>query len=144
MARKRQALRCKSTNRRGLPCGNFAVLGAAVCRIHGGSAPQVRRAARAALNEDLARRMLGSAGGGLQIDSRIGPRSWSPYGQLRACRRERYLADSRRPEIMRDPLLSAAQDFFARPTALQLRQAFAEGYGRVAHSPNAALPNPRQ
>jgi hypothetical protein len=75
MARKRQALRCKARNRRALPCGNYAVLGAEVCRMHGGAAPQVRRAARAALNTDLAWRMLASLS-----DSRIGPRRWSPYG----------------------------------------------------------------
>ncbi len=54
MAKTRQALRCRAHNRRGLPCGNFATLGAEVCRIHGGGAPQVRQAARLALANDAA------------------------------------------------------------------------------------------
>lgn len=39
------AVRCSATNRQGKPCGAYAVPGATVCRMHGGSAPQVRRAA---------------------------------------------------------------------------------------------------
>jgi hypothetical protein len=112
MARKRQARKCRARNRRGQLCGNFAVLGAEVCRMHGGAAPQVRRAARSALNADLAARMLGSlpSDGGLQIDGRIGPRHPSAYGCLPANSRELLLAERRRLEIARDPLLSALRD----------------------------------
>lgn len=37
--------RCTGTNRQGAPCGNPPMTGAAVCRMHGGAAPQVRAAA---------------------------------------------------------------------------------------------------
>lgn len=38
--------KCRATNRQGNPCGNSAIPGGAVCRRHGGSAPQVRDKAR--------------------------------------------------------------------------------------------------
>ena len=37
---------CKAHRRNGLPCKGSAIRGATVCRLHGGSAPQVRDAAR--------------------------------------------------------------------------------------------------
>jgi hypothetical protein len=40
---------CTATRRDGQPCTNFARLGATVCRMHGGSAPQVVRAAQVRL-----------------------------------------------------------------------------------------------
>lgn len=43
---QRCAARAKSTGER---CGNRAILGATVCRVHGGAAPQVRKAAAARL-----------------------------------------------------------------------------------------------
>jgi hypothetical protein len=120
MARKRQARRCRARNRRGLPCGNFSVLGAQVCRMHGGSAPQVRRAARRALADDAAARMLRS-----NFDGRI-----APY-RLPPCRRETYLADRFRLRLTYDPLAQAVHqmnrdDFEARWSA-----AFREGYSRM-------------
>jgi hypothetical protein len=42
---------CVATTRRGTPCTNPPVKGAVVCRMHGGAAPQVRRAARQRLLE---------------------------------------------------------------------------------------------
>jgi len=96
MARQRQALRCKAANRRGEQCGNYSVAGTTVCRMHGGCAPQVRRAARDALNTDLARRVLASMRGDFRSDGRIGPREWSPYGLLPPSRRETYLSDRNR------------------------------------------------
>ena len=38
--------KCKATNRRGAPCGRWAIPGGTVCLNHGGGAPQVREAAR--------------------------------------------------------------------------------------------------
>lgn len=38
--------RCSATNRQGNRCGQAAIPGGFVCRFHGGSAPQVRAAAR--------------------------------------------------------------------------------------------------
>lgn len=40
---------CTATRRDGQPCTNFARLGATVCRMHGGAAPQVVRAAQVRL-----------------------------------------------------------------------------------------------
>lgn len=37
--------KCKATNRQGQRCGKFAIPGGAVCRMHGGAAPQVKNAA---------------------------------------------------------------------------------------------------
>lgn len=57
---------CTAKNRSGKPCRNHAVKGASVCRMHGGSAPQVRRAGivRAARLEahSIAERMVARAG----------------------------------------------------------------------------------
>jgi len=54
--RKHSGTLCTATRRDGSPCTNFAVSGATVCRMHGGSAPQVRRAAqvRILMASDLA------------------------------------------------------------------------------------------
>lgn len=41
--------RCKARRRNGSPCKNYAIKGAAVCRLHGGAAPQVRAAAQVRL-----------------------------------------------------------------------------------------------
>lgn len=140
MARKRQARRCSASNRRGLPCGNYAVLGAVVCRMHGGAAPQVRSAARNALNDDLAARMLRSlrSDGGLMTDGRIGPRSPGAYGCLPPDRRELFLAERRRMEIDRDPLLSALRDCVIPLTPLG-RLARASRYGWPEDSPAPRL-----
>lgn len=43
---KSGALACHATNKKGEPCGAPAILGGKVCRTHGGSAPQVKRAAQ--------------------------------------------------------------------------------------------------
>ena len=40
-----QGSRCRATTRAGRPCTNPPVNGAAVCRMHGGAAPQVKAAA---------------------------------------------------------------------------------------------------
>jgi hypothetical protein len=40
---------CKARRRNGQPCGNRPINGAVVCRMHGGSAPQVRAAAQVRL-----------------------------------------------------------------------------------------------
>lgn len=39
-------VRCKAKTAAGVPCKNPAILGGLVCRNHGGSAPQVKRAAQ--------------------------------------------------------------------------------------------------
>lgn len=40
-------MQCNATNRAGKQCGGKAIIGATVCRLHGGNAPQVRAAALA-------------------------------------------------------------------------------------------------
>ena len=45
MARKRQARKCSAHCSDGRECPNYAVNGGTVCTIHGGRAPQVRKAA---------------------------------------------------------------------------------------------------
>lgn len=38
--------RCRATNRQGKQCGRFPIPGGAVCRLHGGAAPQVQKRAK--------------------------------------------------------------------------------------------------
>ena len=49
---------CKGTRRDGEPCGSSPVRGLAVCRMHGGSAPQVRAKGRERAVEQKAQRAL--------------------------------------------------------------------------------------
>lgn len=59
MPRKRQARPCGAHRKRdGAPCGCWAMIGATTCRLHGGAAPQVRRAARRRIEDERARRVL--------------------------------------------------------------------------------------
>lgn len=59
-ARMHSGTVCTATRRDGSQCTNFAINGATVCRMHGGSAPQVRRAAqvRLLMASDLAAKKL--------------------------------------------------------------------------------------
>ncbi|BCO99310.1 hypothetical protein MINTM018_20800 [Mycobacterium intracellulare] len=61
--RLRYSNRCNATNKRGKPCGAWAVRGTAVCKVHGGMAPQVRRKAaeRQAAAQDEVLRSLAKA-----------------------------------------------------------------------------------
>ncbi len=43
--------KCKAKNRQGKQCGQQPIKGGVVCRYHGGSAPQVLKAARERLND---------------------------------------------------------------------------------------------
>lgn len=58
------AVRCTARRRNGQPCKSMAARGANVCRVHGGSAPQVKRAAQRRLQQAadvLTERLLGFA-----------------------------------------------------------------------------------
>jgi hypothetical protein len=47
-------VKCKAHTRQGRPCGNCAMKGQLVCRLHGGASPQARAAAAARLAEQKA------------------------------------------------------------------------------------------
>jgi len=71
-----EAHRCKAHTTAGRPCKNAAISGATVCRVHGGSAPQVLRKAAERLKEarDLALERLTErlgVGTTTQVDSKI-------------------------------------------------------------------------
>lgn len=58
------AVRCTARKRNGEPCKAMAARGANVCRVHGGSAPQVKAAAKRRLDQAadvLVQRLLGFA-----------------------------------------------------------------------------------
>lgn len=51
--------RCSAHSKQtGKPCGNYAMRGATVCRLHGGKAKQVQKAAKKRLEENKLRDML--------------------------------------------------------------------------------------
>lgn len=59
MAKVRQARRCRARSKRtGLPCRAFAVVGATVCRMHGGSITRVRVAAAQRRERELIERAV--------------------------------------------------------------------------------------
>lgn len=71
-----QGMKCTAVSRRtGKPCGSYAVKGAVVCRKHGGSAPQIKKAAK--LNyaryivQEKVRREVGDLAVDVPIESRI-------------------------------------------------------------------------
>lgn len=61
MARVRQARKCRARRKNGQPCGNYAMIGAYVCRLHGGASPRARRAARMRVIETQCLRMFEDA-----------------------------------------------------------------------------------
>lgn len=72
----RQGMKCTAVSRRtGNPCGSYAVKGAVVCRKHGGSAPQIKKAAK--LNyarymvKEKVRREVGALAVDVPIESRV-------------------------------------------------------------------------
>jgi hypothetical protein len=58
MPRRPWGERCTAHRTNGTPCGAWAIRGGFVCRMHGGSAPQVRAAAHRRLWEEWERRQL--------------------------------------------------------------------------------------
>lgn len=71
-----QGMKCTAVSRRtGKPCGSYAVKGAVVCRKHGASAPQIKKAAR--LNyaryvvKEKVRREVGALAVDVPIESRV-------------------------------------------------------------------------
>lgn len=53
MTRRKDGITCTATTRKGKPCGNPPIRGGAICRYHGGDAPQVKAAAARRLLEEL-------------------------------------------------------------------------------------------
>lgn len=64
----RQRKRCGRKTRSGEPCKAWAMAGADVCRMHGGSAPQVQAAAQRRLAEAEARRATVTYGLPIEIE----------------------------------------------------------------------------
>lgn len=71
-----QGMKCTAVSRRtGKPCGSYAVKGTVVCRKHGGSAPQIKKAAK--LNyaryivQEKVRREVGALAVDVPIESRV-------------------------------------------------------------------------
>lgn len=64
---------CTASRRNGEQCLNYAIKGATVCRMHGGSAPQVRRAAqvRILMASDLAAKKLVELMTSNKVDDRV-------------------------------------------------------------------------
>ncbi|MEV8265642.1 HGGxSTG domain-containing protein [Microbacterium sp. NPDC077057] len=64
---------CTASRRNGEPCLNYAIKGATVCRMHGGSAPQVRRAAqvRILMASDLAAKKMVELMSNPKVDDRV-------------------------------------------------------------------------
>lgn len=58
VAKIRQARKCRAHRKDGQPCRNYAIIGGAVCRPHGGAAGQVKRKARERQVEAAAYRAL--------------------------------------------------------------------------------------
>ncbi|MGN7964910.1 HGGxSTG domain-containing protein [Microbacterium sp. 22179] len=71
--RKHSGTLCTATRRDGTPCTNFALTASSVCRMHGGSAPQVRRAAqvRILMASDLAARKMVELMSNPKVDDRV-------------------------------------------------------------------------
>lgn len=61
-------MRCTAHRRNGEPCGSWAVKGANVCRMHGGSIPRVKAAAARRLEEEKARRIALKVTGPVEVD----------------------------------------------------------------------------
>lgn len=72
-ARMHSGTVCTATRRDGSQCTNFAINGATVCRMHGGSAPQVRRAAqvRILMASDLAAKKMVELMSNPKVDDRV-------------------------------------------------------------------------
>lgn len=72
LSRVLPAVRCTARKQNGEPCRAMAARGATVCRVHGGSAPQVKAAAKRRLDQAadvLVQRLLGFALGGDVADA---------------------------------------------------------------------------
>lgn len=77
--------KCRATTRAGEPCGNRPVLGAAVCRMHGGSAGQVKAAAARRRQQEQVQQVLIALGEPEAIDpaqALLNLISWK-YGEVK-------------------------------------------------------------
>ena len=68
MSRERQARRCIGHRTDGAPCKAYAMQGGTVCRVHGGTAQQVRQRAAARAAEEKAERAVVTYGLPREID----------------------------------------------------------------------------
>jgi hypothetical protein len=63
VSRRRWAIKCHAHNRRGEPCGRYAITGGFVCRSHGGALKRTIEAAQRRLAEAAAIERLYQVGG---------------------------------------------------------------------------------
>lgn len=69
MAEPAQRIKCTARNRSGKQCGSWAVVGTTVCRMHGGAAPQVVKAAARRLHAAQLQRTIGDTLAELEIQA---------------------------------------------------------------------------
>lgn len=78
-----QGMKCSAVSRRtGEPCGSYAVKGALVCRKHGASAPQVKKAAKMNYARYVVREKVRREVGELAVDVPIESRVTDPLIEL--------------------------------------------------------------
>lgn len=78
---------CTAKRSSGVPCRSHAIAGARVCRVHGGSAPQVIEAARRRLLL-LIDPALGVLAQAVRVRSKANSKHWEPSAQEIAAARE--------------------------------------------------------
>ena len=78
-----QGMKCTAVSRRtGKPCGSYAVKGAVVCRKHGGSAPQIKKAAKLNYARYVVQEKVRKEVGALAVDVPIESRVTDPLVEL--------------------------------------------------------------
>ena len=78
-----QGMKCTAVSRRtGNPCRSYAVKGTTVCRKHGGSAPQIKKAAKLNYARDIGQEKVRREVGALAVDVPIESRVTDPLIEL--------------------------------------------------------------
>jgi hypothetical protein len=122
--------RCRATNRAGEPCGNWALTGQDVCRMHGGKSPQAlaKAAERLSALRDLALETLFTriAEEGRDIDPKLLLDAIHKLGgqvellEGRATTRSETVTEQQAAEV-RDRLVAAVDDLADRRAAREAK-----------------------